>query len=70
MDYQLFYRENFAVAEAGFENDVSATVRALFRAGNPAGKGTPAPTAFTRLNGGWFRARKSGARRSARRRPC
>ena len=33
-----------------------ATVRALFRAGNPAGKGKPAPTSFTRLNGGWFRA--------------
>ena len=58
-DYQLFYRENFAVAEAGFESDVGATVRALFRAGNPAGKGKPAPTAFTRANGGWFRAGKS-----------
>jgi pimeloyl-ACP methyl ester carboxylesterase len=55
-DYQLFYRENFAVAKAGFESDVGATVRALFRAGNPAGKGKPAPTAFTRANGGWFRA--------------
>jgi len=51
----LFYRENFAVAEAGFESDIGATVRALFRAGNPAGKGKPAPTAFTRINGGWFR---------------
>jgi pimeloyl-ACP methyl ester carboxylesterase len=28
----------------------------LFRAGNPAGRGKPAPTAFTRVNGGWFRA--------------
>jgi pimeloyl-ACP methyl ester carboxylesterase len=55
-EYQLFYRENFAVAEAGFETDVGATVRALFRGGNPAGKGKPAPTSFTRLNGGWFRA--------------
>ncbi|HTZ66159.1 MAG TPA: alpha/beta hydrolase [Roseiarcus sp.] len=55
-DYQLFYRENFAVAQAGFEADVSATVRALFRAGSPAGKGKPAPTAFTRANGGWFHA--------------
>ncbi len=54
-DYQLFYRENFAVARAGFENDVSATVRALFRSGNPSGRGKPAPTAFTRANGGWFR---------------
>jgi pimeloyl-ACP methyl ester carboxylesterase len=55
-EYLLFYRENFAVAEAGFESDVGATVRALFRAGDPTGKGKPAPTAFTRLNGGWFRA--------------
>jgi pimeloyl-ACP methyl ester carboxylesterase len=55
-DYQLFYRENFASAEEGFEGDVGATVRALFRAGNPAGKGKPASTSFTRVNGGWFRA--------------
>ena len=50
-DYQLFYRENFAGAQAGFESDVAATVRALFRAGDPAGKASPreppspAPTA-------------------------
>jgi pimeloyl-ACP methyl ester carboxylesterase len=55
-DYQLFYRDNFAAAEAGFESDVGATVRALFRAGDPAGKAKPARTAFTRANGGWFRA--------------
>jgi pimeloyl-ACP methyl ester carboxylesterase len=54
-DYQLFYRENFATARAGFESNVGATVRALFRSGNPSGKGKPAPTAFTRANGGWFR---------------
>ena len=59
-DYQLFYRENFALAEAGFARDVGATVRALFRAGDSTGKGKPAPTAFTRANGGWFRA-ASGA---------
>jgi pimeloyl-ACP methyl ester carboxylesterase len=55
-DYQLFYRENFVAAQAGFESDVSATVRALFRAGDPAGKAKPARTAFTRGNGGWFHA--------------
>jgi pimeloyl-ACP methyl ester carboxylesterase len=55
-DYQLFYRENFALAEAGFESDVAATVRALFRAGDPAGRGKPARTAFIRVNGGWFHA--------------
>ena len=58
-DYQLFYRENFAVAAAGFEADVGATVRALFRSGNPSGKGKPAPTAFTQANGGWFGAANS-----------
>jgi pimeloyl-ACP methyl ester carboxylesterase len=58
-DYQLFYRENFAAAEAGFEGDVGATVRALFRSGDPAKKGKPSPTAFTRANGGWFRGRTS-----------
>ena len=29
-DYQLFYRENFAAARAGWEGDVRATVKALF----------------------------------------
>jgi len=53
-DYQLFYRENFATARAGFESNVRACVRALFRAGNPANKGKPALTAFIRANGGWF----------------
>jgi pimeloyl-ACP methyl ester carboxylesterase len=49
-DYQMFYRESFAIAEAGFESDVGATVRALFRAGNPAGNGKPVRTAFVRAN--------------------
>ncbi len=53
-DYQLFYRENFAAARAGFESNVRSTVRALFRAGDPGGKGKPARTSFVRSNGGWF----------------
>ena len=53
-DYQLFYRENFAAAVAGFEGNVRATVKTLFRAGGPQGKGQPAVTAFVRANGGWF----------------
>jgi pimeloyl-ACP methyl ester carboxylesterase len=53
-DYQMFYRKNFAIAEAGFESNVGATIRALFRAGNPAGKGKPARTAFVSANGGYF----------------
>jgi len=58
-DYQMFYRENFATAVAGFEGDVGATVRALFRSGNPSGKGKPSRTAYVRANGGWFRGRAS-----------
>jgi len=58
-DYQLFYRENFAAAQAGFESNVGATVRALFRSGVPASKGKPARTATVRVNGGWFGARNS-----------
>ena len=53
-DYQLFYEENFEAARAGFEADVKATVKLLFRAGNPAGAGQPAVTSSVRKNGGWF----------------
>ena len=53
-DYMMFYRENFAAAHRGFEADVGASVRAMFRAGGAAGKGQPAMTAFVRTNGGWF----------------
>jgi pimeloyl-ACP methyl ester carboxylesterase len=53
-DYQLFYRENFDRACAGFDSDVRASVRAIFRAGDPAGKGKPARTSRVRANGGWF----------------
>lgn len=53
-DYQIFYRENFTAAHAGFERDIDASVKVLFRAGGPEGKGQPAMTAFTRANGGWF----------------
>ena len=53
-DYQAFYVENFERATAGFEADVRATVRTLFRAGNPALRGKPYRTAFVRANGGWF----------------
>ena len=53
-DYQLYYRENFEAASKAFEGDVRATVKALFRAGSPDGKGRPAGTAAVRANGGWF----------------
>jgi pimeloyl-ACP methyl ester carboxylesterase len=53
-DYQFFYEENPARARAVFEADVGATVRALFRRGNPAARGKPGRTATIRRDGGWF----------------
>jgi pimeloyl-ACP methyl ester carboxylesterase len=53
-EYQLFYQENFAKASAAFEANVSDTVKALFRKGNPAAKGQPSRTAMVRRDGGWF----------------
>src|SRR5262247_3987504 len=53
-EYQLFYEENFDKARAGFETNVRNTVKALFRKGNPAGKGKPSRTALVRRDGGWF----------------
>ena len=53
-DYQLFYRENFAAAKAGFEANIRGTVKALFRANLVEGGGKPVMTAFVRANGGWF----------------
>ena len=53
-DYQLFYQESFGKASAAFEADVRNTVKALFRKGNPGGKGKPSRTAQVRRDGGWF----------------
>jgi pimeloyl-ACP methyl ester carboxylesterase len=53
-EYQLFYVENFEIACAQWEGDIEATVKALFRKGDPAGAGQPALTAYVRKNGGWF----------------
>ncbi len=53
-DYMLFYRENFDAARQAFEADPGATVRVLFRAGSPEGRGQPSLTAFVRANKGWF----------------
>jgi len=50
----LFYHEHFALAQAQYEKSVRATLRAFFRAGNPAGKGRPARTYMVRANGGFF----------------
>jgi pimeloyl-ACP methyl ester carboxylesterase len=53
-DYQLFYEENFDRARSCFEADTAATVRALFRRGDPANAGKPNQTAFTRNSGDFF----------------
>jgi pimeloyl-ACP methyl ester carboxylesterase len=56
-EYQLFYRESFDKARAVFEADIKATVKALLRKGDPAGKDKPSRTAFVRRDGGWFGGR-------------
>lgn len=53
-EYFLHYREQFAQAQACFEADVDATVKALFRRGQPGAGDKPGMLAFTRLNKGWF----------------
>jgi pimeloyl-ACP methyl ester carboxylesterase len=53
-DYQFYYRESFAEAQQGFEDDIRATVKTLFRRGNPAARGKPVGTSMTRANRGWF----------------
>jgi len=53
-DYQYFYEEQFDAATRDLEADVSATVRALFRKGNPAKMREPARLSTTRRDGGWF----------------
>jgi soluble epoxide hydrolase / lipid-phosphate phosphatase len=58
-EYMRFYEENFARAQAEMELDPAATLRVLFRAGNPKAVGRPSPTSMVRRNNGWF----SGAER-------
>lgn len=53
-DYQYFYEESFDKAQQALEADVRATVKALFRKGNPNGKGKPTRLAQIRKDGGWF----------------
>jgi pimeloyl-ACP methyl ester carboxylesterase len=53
-DYQLFYEESFDRARSSFEADIAATVRTLFRRGDPANQGKPARTAAARKSGDFF----------------
>lgn len=58
-EYQVFYRENFDKARTVMEADIRATMKALFRKGDPAGKGKPSRTAYVRKDGGWFGGRSA-----------
>src|SRR5689334_13759716 len=53
-DYQLYYQEHFAEASATFEADPVATVKALFRKGEPGALEKPNRLASIRREGGWF----------------
>jgi|GEM_PF-2721381 len=50
--YQLFYEENFAKACAALEANPRDTVKALFRKGDAAARGRPAPHAYMRQSAG------------------
>ena len=53
-DYQFFYEESFDKAVASFEANIRNVVKLLFRKGDPARVGQPAPTSMVRKGGGWF----------------
>jgi pimeloyl-ACP methyl ester carboxylesterase len=53
-EYMCFYEESFEKARSLWESDIPRTVKLLFRAGNPDGRGKPAMTAYVRKNGDWF----------------
>jgi len=50
----LFYEAQFDRARSTFEADIENTIRALFRKGNPAGRGKSPRTAEVRRDNGWF----------------
>ncbi len=53
-DYQLFYEESFDKACATFDANPLNTIKALFRKGDPTGRGKPGRLATVRRDGGWF----------------
>jgi soluble epoxide hydrolase / lipid-phosphate phosphatase len=54
-EYMRYYEANFPAAQAEMEADPDATLRVLFRSGNPKSIGKPSPSSMVRQNGGWFR---------------
>lgn len=53
-EYMLHYQEQFEAATASLEANPYNLAKALFRRGDPGGRGQPSATAYTRINGGWF----------------
>jgi soluble epoxide hydrolase/lipid-phosphate phosphatase len=53
-EYQLYYEEQFERAQRVFEANALNTVKAMFRKGNPKGRGKPAIFARTRIDAGHF----------------
>ena len=53
-DYQRYYEESFEAATAAFDANPRATIKALFRKGDPAGIGQITGTSEVRRLGGWF----------------
>jgi soluble epoxide hydrolase / lipid-phosphate phosphatase len=56
-EYIRYYEDRLDAATAAFDADPEATVRALFRAGEPERLGEVAYTAKVRRQGGWFGGR-------------
>jgi hypothetical protein len=53
-EYMKFYEENFARATTGFEANPLNSAKAIFRRGDPDGRGKPSRTAYVRQHYGWF----------------
>jgi pimeloyl-ACP methyl ester carboxylesterase len=52
--YYRFYLDHFEQTVRDFDADVSASLSAIFRPGDPASLGKPSRSALVSRNGGWF----------------
>jgi pimeloyl-ACP methyl ester carboxylesterase len=53
-DYYRFYLDHFEQTVADFNADISATLAAIYRSGNPGSVGQVYRSALVTRNGGWF----------------
>lgn len=53
-EYMRFYEENFDQATAPMDANPRTFCQAIFRKGDPAGKGLPSGTSMVRKTGGWL----------------